>query len=195
MTPYEIADEICGLYEKYGFEHYDLGEAISQLEHAAQAAELAREETGKESHILSAFLHDIGHLCELDNQPELMGGFGIKQHEKYGAEYLLRKGFSDEIAELVKGHVQTKRYLTAKYPNYYNSLSTASKNTLEHQGGPMSQEECASYEATPLFNDHILMRKWDDLAKVPDIAIPPMEVYRRMIIAHLENNLTECNKT
>jgi 2-amino-1-hydroxyethylphosphonate dioxygenase (glycine-forming) len=91
-----------------------------------------------------------------------------------GADYLRNKGFPERIAKLVESHVQAKRFLTYKYPEYYNSLSDASKKTLEFQGGRMEKEEADAFEADSLFETSIQMRKWDELAKETDVPIIDM---------------------
>ena len=67
-----------------------------------------------------------------------MGGYGIKSHEKIGGDFLRDLGFPERIAKLVENHVQAKRYLTFKYPEYFEKLSKASLQTLSYQGGPMN---------------------------------------------------------
>src|ERR1700754_2839498 len=94
-----------------------------------------------------------------------MGGYGKKSHERIGADYLRSVGFPERVAKLVENHVQAKRYLTFKFPDYYNQLSEASRKTLEYQGGVMSAEEAHAFETDPLFETSIRMRKWDELAK------------------------------
>src|ERR1700761_3321195 len=93
----KITNEIMDLYAGYGGAEY-AGEKVSQLEHMAQAAQLAEEQGYDEEVILAAFLHDIGHLSEDAahdaNDPARMGAFGIKDHEELGAEFLREKGFS-----------------------------------------------------------------------------------------------------
>jgi predicted HD phosphohydrolase len=64
-------------------------------------------------------------------------------------------------------------------------LSEASKKTLEFQGGRMSAAEAESFEADPLFDLHIRLRRWDEKAKLEDQPLPPLEKYREMMIAHL----------
>lgn len=64
----------------------------------------------------------------------MMGEFGVKRHEQLGADFLRSLGFSEKIAQLVENHVQAKRYLTFRYPDYYTKLSEASKQTLIYQG-------------------------------------------------------------
>jgi phosphonate degradation associated HDIG domain protein len=166
----EIIDEVFDLYELHGGEDY-IGEPVSQLEHMSQSAQLAIEQGSDDEIVLAAFFHDIGHICVAQNTSNSMDGYGIKRHEKVGADYLRSKGFPERIAKLVEGHVQAKRYLTYKHEEYYNSLSEASKKTLEFQGGRMSKEEADSFESDPLFETSILMRKWDELAKETDFPI------------------------
>lgn len=182
-----ITDEIMKLYEGYGGAEY-AGEKVSQLEHMAQAAQLAEEQGYEEEVILAAFLHDIGHISEAARGENEMDGFGIKDHEELGAEFLREKGFSKKVVRLVESHVEAKRYLTIKDPSYYAQLSEASKKTLEYQGGPMTEEEAAAFEQYPLFPLIIQMRKWDELAKIENKPLPDMQHYRAMILHHLSNN-------
>src|ERR1700733_15152055 len=109
LKPEDIIDQVFALYEKYGDEDY-IGEPVSQLEHMSQAAALAQEEGFDDEVILAAFFHDIGHLCADDAEAQSMDGFGTVDHEKLGAEYLLERGFSERLADLVASHVIAKRY-------------------------------------------------------------------------------------
>jgi 2-amino-1-hydroxyethylphosphonate dioxygenase (glycine-forming) len=178
------ADEIMTMYRQHGGSEY-AGEKVSQLEHMVQAAQLAEEKGFDEEVILAAFLHDIGHIAEEDNGENAMDDFGLKDHEAIGAQFLAEKGFSSRITKLVASHVNAKRYLTKADPDYYNQLSDASKRTLEFQGGMMSAEEAEKFEKDPLFSEIILMRRWDEQAKVEDKPLPELERYRAMIIHHL----------
>jgi 2-amino-1-hydroxyethylphosphonate dioxygenase (glycine-forming) len=181
-----IAEEIIELYSHHGGEEY-AGEKLTQLEHMVQAAQLAEQQGYDEEVILAAFLHDIGHICEAVNGDNEMDGFGIKDHEEAGAEFLRRRGFSERLIRLVQSHVGAKRYLTYKYPSYYDQLSEASKKTLEYQGGRMMAEEAMDYEKDPLFELIIQMRRWDDDAKLLGKPVPDLDKYRQMIIRHLGN--------
>lgn len=195
----KITDEIMDLYKGYGGNEY-AGEKVTQLEHMAQAAQLAEEQGFDEEVILAAFLHDIGHISEAAADAAAvgvsaaaadsrrMGDFGIKDHEELGAEFLREKGFSKKVYRLVESHVEAKRYLTARDPAYYAQLSEASKKTLEYQGGPMTGEEAAAFEQYPLFTLIIQMRKWDEEAKIEHKPLPDLQHYRRMILRHLLNS-------
>src|SRR5215469_14670815 len=189
----KITNEIMDLYAGYGGAEY-AGEKVTQLEHMVQSAQLAEEQGYDEEVILAAFLHDIGHISASANgngsasPSQAMDGFGIKDHEELGAEFLREKGFSKKIVRLVESHVEAKRYLTVKDPAYYARLSEASKKTLEFQGGPMTTEEAAAFEQYPLFPLIIQMRKWDEQAKIEHKPLPDLQHYRRMILRHLLNS-------
>ncbi|HEY9046898.1 MAG TPA: phosphonate degradation HD-domain oxygenase [Ohtaekwangia sp.] len=170
MNTAETIQEVFGLYEKYGDADY-IGEPVSQLEHMSQAAQLAMQEGYDDEVVLAAFFHDIGHICVMLNEENNMGGYGVKSHEKIGGDYLRSKGFPERVAKLVENHVQAKRYLTFKYPDYYVQLSEASKKTLEFQGGVMKPEEAAAFESDPLFETSIRMRHWDEMAKEMHVPI------------------------
>lgn len=182
-----IVDEIFSLYENHGNADY-IGEPVSQLEHMCQAAQLAEEEGHDDEVVLAAFFHDIGHLCEFIMPVELMEGVGVLDHESIGQEYLVNSGFSERIAKLVKSHVEAKRFLTFKFPEYFEKLSDASKLTLQHQGGRMNAEEAEAFEADPMFDIYIKMRTWDDLAKITNKALPDLNRYKQMAISHLMQN-------
>jgi phosphonate degradation associated HDIG domain protein len=170
--------KVFGLYEKYGSEEY-IGEPVSQLEHMSQSAQFAMDAGFDDEVILAAFFHDIGHICVMKGWDNNMEEFGTKSHEKIGADFLRENGFPEKIAALVENHVQAKRYLTFKYPEYYNQLSDASKKTLEYQGGKMTENEAIQFQKDPLFEISLLMRKWDEMAKALSIPIIDLEILKQ----------------
>ncbi len=180
----ERVDKIFNLYKAHGAEDY-IGEPVSQLEHMTQAAQLAARAGYDEEVILAAFFHDFGHLCA-DETAGQMDGYGVTDHEKLGADYLRQMGFSEKIAKLVESHVQAKRYLTYADEAYYNQLSEASKKTLEFQGGRMTADEAAAFEADELFPLYLQLRRWDEQAKETDMPMPPLSDYKAMAIRHLQ---------
>jgi len=179
-------DEVFSLYEKFGDADY-IGEPVSQLEHMSQSAQLAIKEGYDDEVILAAFFHDIGHICVMNNEANSMNGFGVRSHEKIGGDYLREKGFPERVAKLVENHVQAKRYLTFKYPRYYQQLSDASRKTLEFQGGVMTTLEADAFEKDPLFHISIRMRQWDELAKeinMPIIDLDEIKTKARNVLAN-----------
>src|SRR4051812_41117322 len=102
------ADEIIGLYKRKGNNNY-IGEEITQIEHACQSAQFAERDGQDDEVVLAAFLHDLGHLLDEEANAEDMNGYGVKDHEALGAEFLKARGFPDKLALLIKSHVEAKR--------------------------------------------------------------------------------------
>lgn len=185
----EAVESILRVFRHRGHEEYH-GEAVSQVEHAAQAAELARKaRPDNPVFVLAAFLHDIGHLCVALEETVLMDGYGIADHETLGARFLLARGFSPKIARLVAAHVEAKRYLVATDPAYFAGLSAASRKTLEKQGGPMSNEEIRVFRQDELFEDHLHLRRIDEQAKVAGLPTPDLFWIEMMLRKHLLQRL------
>lgn len=182
----QIVNEILSLLETGRHIHY--GEEVTQLQHALQCARLAVDANSTEEVIIAALLHDIGHLCETADT-EHMGDVGVVDHETIGADYLRQRGFSEKIAQLVQGHVEAKRYLTFKDPQYATQLSPASLETLTYQGGPMSAEEAAAFEQDPLFEAKLQLRTWDEQGKELGWEVHPANSYRDLLLRHLRKNL------
>jgi phosphonate degradation associated HDIG domain protein len=169
--------EIVKLLRDSGGQAY-YGEAVTQLEHALQSAQLARDADAGDDVVVAALLHDIGHL--LDNG-RLHEQLGVIDHDRAGADFLRARGFPAKIAALVEGHVDAKRYLVATNPAYAAKLSPASVRTLKLQGGPMTAEEAAAFERDPLFRDKLRLRSWDEQAKIAGAACAPLEDYEALI--------------
>jgi predicted HD phosphohydrolase len=107
-----------------------------------------------------------------------MGGYGVVSHERLGADYLRRAGFSERMATLVEYHVQAKRYLTYSQPDYYARLSEASRRTLAYQGGVMSAREAQAFEQDPLYAVSLRLRQWDEQAKEMHVPVLDLEVLK-----------------
>jgi len=183
-TPQELTNQIFSLYEKFGAEEY-AGEKVSQLEHMVQAAQLAMEEGYDDEVVLAAFLHDVGHLLPVHDVSETMDGYGVMDHEKVGADWLLGLGMGERMCKLIASHVNAKRYLTWKYPSYYEQLSEASKKTLEYQGGRMEEAEAKAFEADPLFDLYIRMRTWDEAAKIEGKPLPELDELKQKLTQYI----------
>ena len=179
----EIIEKVVHLFENHGDSQYG-GEAVSQLEHALQAAHFANEAGEKKSIIVAGILHDIGHL--LHHLPDDAPENGIDDlHEELGHRFLI-KYFKPAVSEPVHLHVAAKRYLCAVEPDYLALLSEPSVISLRLQGGPMSMKECQAFEANPYYTDAVQLRRYDDMAKVPNLAVEPIEFYASFLRENLK---------
>ena len=181
----QVVQDIVAMFDQRGSASY--GEDVTQLEHMVQSGFLAAEEGYDDEVVIAAFLHDIGHICTAEEEAEQMGQFGARRHEQIGADYLRARGFSEKVAILVEGHVEAKRYLTHKYPDYLAQLSTASLATLEYQGGPMGEDEARTFESGPYFDLCIKMREWDDAGKRTDLDLTDIGPFMLRVRAYLES--------
>jgi len=174
-------DEVVALYRRWGADHYD--EDLSQLAHALQTAALARRDGAGEELVVAALLHDVGHLLELEL--EATSGAADQRsvdlnHEAVGAQYLSTL-FPPAVTAPVALHVRAKRYRCAVDAEYHDQLSDGSKRSLELQGGPMTANEVASFEANPGFEAAVQLRGWDDGGKVDGLEVPALDDYLNMI--------------
>ena len=169
-----VVNEVLRLFREQGDSEYG-GEAITQLEHALQAATRAQKSGADSSLIVAALLHDVGHL--LHNLPDDAPDQGVDdRHEELGGRWIEGR-FGPAVTEPVRLHVAAKRYLCAVEPGYFSELSRPSVVSLELQGGPMSEEEVESFETNPHYREAVSLRRWDDEAKVVGEQTPPLEAF------------------
>jgi [1-hydroxy-2-(trimethylamino)ethyl]phosphonate dioxygenase len=178
-----ITTQIIQLFNERGGSMYG-GEAVTQLQHALQAATFAEQAGASSALIAASLLHDIGHL--LHDLPDDAPDHDIDDlHENLAARYL-EQHFEFAVSEPVRLHVAAKRYLCATNPDYLSILSEPSIQSLALQGGPMSADEVAEFEKSPFYQDAVQLRIWDDQAKDPEMVTAPVEAFAAHIEASLE---------
>ena len=165
-------DVVAALIKGKGERQYGLS-MVNQRAHALQAALLAEQAGCSSALITAALLHDIGHMVhQLGEDPAAAGV--DDRHEQLGYDFLQRY-FGPEVTEPVRLHVAAKRYLCATEPDYFGRLSPDSVRSLALQGGPMSKAEVAAFNRLPQGAAAIQLRRFDEAAKVRDLATPPVE--------------------
>jgi gamma-butyrobetaine dioxygenase len=158
-------DDVLSALRARGAEAY-LGEPVTVTEHSLQAAAQAEADDRPAALVVAALLHDVGWLLHAGPRP----------HEERGAAYLAAS-FGPEVTEPVRLHVAAKRYLCAVDQEYYDRLSDASRLSLRLQGGPFTTAQARKFEEHPCFEAAIKLRRWDEEAKIPQLATPPLEQY------------------
>jgi predicted HD phosphohydrolase len=151
----------------------DHAEPLPLLAHALQSAQLAEMGGLDKPIVAAALLHDVGHLLAADGHAP---GFAAREHGVVGAEFLAA-AFDVRVVEPVRLHVHAKRYLVTVDPLYPLSLSAASMEALEDQGGCMDLMELQRFESAPFALDAVTVRRVADAAKVPGHRTPPLVRY------------------
>lgn len=170
---------LLDLYERWGRENYD--EGLSQTEHALQTAALAIADSAPDDLVVAALLHDVGHLLDLAASEGHWEPTDIDlNHESVGARHLAET-FPPGVTAPIALHVRAKRYLAATDPDYAATLSDGSTRSLARQGGPMSADEIAAFEANPGFDAAIALRRWDDGGKVDGLPVPELNEYQALL--------------
>jgi phosphonate degradation associated HDIG domain protein len=164
-------EDITHLLATRGVNQYGR-EAVSQLEHALQCAQWAEKSGETPATVVAALLHDLGHLLA-------PGGDTAEQDDlhQYIAIPFLRGLLPAAVLEPIRLHVDAKRYLCTMEPGYLETLSPASQHSLELQGGAFGLVECARFAEQAFAQEAIRLRRYDDLAKVPGRATPPLPHY------------------
>lgn len=170
-------DDIEHLLSTRGFHQYGR-EAVSQLEHALQCAQLAEQAGETPATVAAALLHDLGHLLA-------PGGDNAGQDDlhQFVALPFLRGLLPDAVLEPIRLHVDAKRYLCAMEPGYWETLSPASQHSLVLQGGPMTAPDAEHFASQPFAQEAIRLRRYDDYAKVSGLATPPLAHYLDIVRA------------
>lgn len=197
LSPEDRTSSIIKLLTDHGSSDY-IGEPVTQLAHSLQCAHLAAVNSGDSEMIVAALLHDIGQFLppsevehitgRIHNMSSEPGGASVGRvgHESIGAKYLSNLGFSPKVSALVGSHVEAKRYLCAVDPVYYESLSDASKKSLEFQGGPLNGKELEEWSKRCLIDEMCQLRRWDDGAKTQDLHVEGLDAYKILIEDHLK---------
>lgn len=168
-------DHLFQTLTERGAERYGEG-TVNQLEHALQCAMLAEQEDADAALITAALFHDIGHMIN-PKEDELRLAGRDARHEQTGAAYLA-KWFGPDVTGPVRRHVEAKRYLVAAEPAYAASLSSASQQSLEMQGGAFTPGEAEAFLAEPHAADGLRLRRWDEAAKARGLATPGLGHFR-----------------
>lgn len=178
------SDEIIHLFQtrarsQYGFE------AVTQLQHSLQCAQLAEQAGETDETIVAALLHDLGHLiaAEKQGQPD---DTQVRDdlHQNIALPFL-RGVLPDATLEPIRLHVDAKRYLCGAEQSYWATLSPASKRSLELQGGAYSHDKLATFMAQPFAEEAVRLRRYDDLAKVPNKSTPDLAYYEKKMLTVL----------
>lgn len=181
MSQENIIDQIFDAFRRRGHQSY--GEYVTMQEHMLQSAYFAEQDGASPALIAAAVLHDVGHLVH--DFPEDIADQGIDAlHEEVGAKFLAEH-FIPAVVEPARLHVAAKRYLCAVDPAYFDTLTPASVQSLELQGGPFTEAEVQKFEALPYYQEAVQLRRYDEMGKISGFQTPDLEHFRPYLEASL----------
>ncbi|KAJ2059592.1 hypothetical protein GGI17_004294 [Coemansia sp. S146] len=196
MIPEQRVSKVFELLQTGSRKEY-IGGKITRLDHALQAAHLAKNEGADEETILAALLLDIGQLSPPPEQPsntrdkykfeyhltDVTGNMSDINYDRVGANYLRQLGFSNKTCELIESNVLAKHYLGTFDPTYGDGAVIV---FITLKGDPPSPAEIQEFENDPLFQQKVQLAKWDAAAtKATEVKPPALDTYRDMAIRNL----------
>lgn len=173
-APLDIVEQIQEIFLSHGDRNYPgaRAEPVTALQHALQCAQLAEWDRADASMVAAALLHDIGHLIDTG-----AGGDEVDDVHELRSVGLLASSFPATVLEPIRLHVWAKRYLAAVDASYASQLTPASVHSLRLQGGPLDVAHLHLFEDQPHAESAVVLRRWDDQAKVPGRRTPPLAYY------------------
>ncbi|MEZ6017567.1 MAG: HD domain-containing protein [Planctomycetota bacterium] len=174
-----FVDELIGWMLSIGRRTYD--GRVTLLDHSLKTAALAKADGARETLVVAALLHDLGHALSDVVSSEFDEPLS---HERLAASWLARF-YPESITEPIRLHVEAKRWLVANEPGYAGTLSPGSLASLVEQGGPMTPHERRAFEALPFASSALSLRRWDEVSKAQSARFAPLETYRAALLKHL----------
>ncbi len=171
-------DEVLSIYDSIGRQVRVGG--LSVTEAALQAAHLAEREGAADSLVAASLLHDTGHLLVAHGD---LATPTFDRHEDVGCRWLA-EAFPRSVTEPIRLHVRAKRYLCTCSSHYKTRLSAEALRSLDRQGGTLGPDELLRFGQSDYFIESLQLRRWIDIARVPDLRrVPELEHYRPRLVA------------
>jgi predicted HD phosphohydrolase len=175
VTPLRSVDELFDLLERSAARTDSTtngGERVGILDHGLQCADVLRRHSPDDLGLqIAGLVHDLGHVAVPNDADD---------HGRHG-RVLFAELLGERVADLVELHVPAKRYLVTVEEQYFGGLSAGSVRTLGEQGGPMTPDEVAAFEAEPRHQEAIVLRRADEAAKIPGREVPGLDTWRPIV--------------
>ena len=150
----DFLDHLASLFASHDA-NLELDGRLSNSAHMLQTAAAAEAGGAQACLVAAALLHDIGHwLRDESIDAQSMD----RHHELVGARYLAAF-FGDDVTRPIALHVAAKRYLCAREPDYFASLTPGSVRSLALPGGPLSETQETAFEALPYHDRAVALRR------------------------------------
>lgn len=185
-TPVDL-DELLDLLEEGA--DCDDEEDVDLLSHGLQCAAAIVEAAPNDLELqVAGLIHDVGHIVYARAEGHTTEDEDA-HHAAVGAA-IAAPLFGDRVAFLVRHHVDAKRYLVGTDPSYVENLSARSVESLDAQGGALTDAERAVLDRSHDLDALVTLRRADDAAKVPGAVVPGLVSWLpvlRTVAGHLDD--------
>lgn len=168
---------ITKLYQEYGNSKYMIGEDITQVQHALQAAHIAKTCNAPPHIIIAMLLHDIGQLLGQDKCHNIAIEKLHRSHDDIGAKWMKKNNLPQCVYDVAQYHTLAKVILCDQDPSYLSKLSPASQESYNIQKQKYSSWHNLSSETLEIV---LACRRIDDIAKVSDYTPGSIDSYADM---------------
>ncbi len=176
LTPSEATETVLRRYRQSGGRRR--GMAITEVEHAAQCAMLARRAGLEPSLVAACLLHDYGRLLGADPG----------EHAELGAE-ALEAVFGPEVTEPIRLHSRAWGYLAAVEPDFALAFPARPIDLPAELAEPMSGSEVKAFLREPWASSAATLRRIDESGRLPGVDTPPLEHFRPLLEGLVERHL------
>ncbi len=156
---------------------YMIGEDITQMQHALQAAHIAKICEAPPHIIIAMLLHDIGQLLGQDKQHNLSIDKLHQSHDDIGAQWMKDNGLPSCVYDIAQYHTLAKVILCDQDSTYLSKLSRASQESYTIQKKKYSIRPELDSDKMEVI---LACRKIDDMAKVSNYSPGSIEMYSDM---------------
>ncbi len=144
-------------------------ERLDLLAHGLECAALLAARAPDDLELqVAGLVHDVGTVVAPSAMDSHAGRGGALVAPLLGAR----------VGRLVALHADAKRYLVATDSSYRSRLSARSLETLVEQGGVMDGPEVTAFADIADLDAVLALRRADDDAKVPGLAVPGLDTWR-----------------
>ncbi|KAJ2827005.1 hypothetical protein GGI24_002760 [Coemansia furcata] len=184
MSPEQRVSTVFQLLQDASKKDY-IGGKISQLDHALQGAQLAKNLGADEETIMAVLLLDIGRLCPSTEQGrnpgddkmfryqvrDVVGNTPRSDYYEIGAKYLRELGFSKKTCKLIESRNLAIRDFPVHIPSFAVPLIGDTIQVI-WRGFP-----------SPSPAD---LERFENALKIPVLEPAPLDLYREMAIRNLK---------
>ena len=171
-----VVDQVFSLFLERGQGAY-FGEAVTETDHALQAAHLAEKSGATANWLPPRFCMTSGICCTVwgKTSPNRAAMAGTRKVAPPGSRGISRRPSSILFACMSPPSVICVPSSPVTLLSCRRHRGSALACRVDHS----TSTRCEAFEREPWFRSAVAVRRWDDAAKVPDLAVPGLGTLSR----------------